>query len=138
MRLNSAASSTPPARSVFLTITIAVLLLAPSHGLAAPLERTHLLGDVLELGVPIPVRRPFLGLPIHLQAVVHLLQEACHRLMADGMPLAGQRQYRWPAFSCLLFLQCVWRGWHLHPRLGEQLEWPEPHTIHADLRGHVR
>ena len=58
--------------------------------LPSALEGLHLRVDVLELGVPIRVRRPLPGLAVGLQAVAQLLQQICHQFMADLVTLAVQ------------------------------------------------
>ncbi len=58
--------------------------------LALPQRQLHLPVDVPELGVPVRMVVPFLGLPVALQAVIHLPQQLRHLFVADGVSLAGQ------------------------------------------------
>ena len=55
--------------------------------LPSALEGLHLRIDVLELGVPIRVRRPLAGLAVGLQAVAQLFQQICHQFVADLVAL---------------------------------------------------
>jgi hypothetical protein len=77
-----------------------LLLRVDRHdGSSSSLERTDLLGDVLELSIPVGVGGPFPGLAIDLEVVTRLLEQPGHRLMADPMALIdeGLRQ-----ISCAL------------------------------------
>jgi hypothetical protein len=61
-----------------------------NDGLSLPQGQLHLSVDVPELRVPIRMPGPFLGLPVALQAVIHLPQQLRHFFVADGVSAAGQ------------------------------------------------
>ena len=52
------------------------------------LKRTHLLSDVLELGIAIRVINPFFRFPIDLQTIIEVMQQSSNRLVTDDMFLA--------------------------------------------------
>jgi hypothetical protein len=68
-------------------------LLLRVHGhdrLSPPLERTDLLGDVLELSIPVGVGVAFPVLAVDLEVVTRRLEQPSHRLMADPVALINQ------------------------------------------------
>jgi hypothetical protein len=68
-------------------------LLLRVHGhdrLSPPLERTDLLGDVLELSIPVGVGVAFPVLAVDLEVVTRRLEQSGHRLMAHLVALINQ------------------------------------------------
>jgi len=57
------------------------------RGTTAP-ERVHLPIDIAKLPVSVGMLQPFLDLAVDLQRVIHILQQAPHRIGLKGVPQA--------------------------------------------------